>query len=483
MPKQIMDGCTAAAHIAFALSDVATIYPITPVASMGETAQKWGLQGRKNYMGVPLRVEELESELGAAGATHGALAAGSLATTFTNSQGLLLMIPNMYKMAGNMVPAVFHVGTRSLATHALSIFSDHTDIMATRATGFAFLGSASVQETMDLAAVAHLAAVEGSLPVCHFFDGWRTSNQMASIDVIEYEQLWPLLDWDKINRFRQRALNPDHPTLRGSAQNADVYFQNAEAANTAYNRFPAIVQQMMDKVASVTGRQYHLFDYVGHPQPDVVLISMGSSCEVIEQTLEQLNTSGYKAGQIKVRLFRPFSGKDLMQAIPASVKTVVVLDRTKESGAEGEPLFKDVVSAAAINGRGSMRIIGGRYGLSSKDFNPAMVKAICDEALKENPRQFFTIGINDDVTHLSLPFNASFRLPSDGMTQAIFYGLGSDGTVGATKQAATIIGNTPGIYAQAYFSYSAKKSGGYTISELRFGHSPVKADYSIEDAT
>lgn len=477
-----MDGCTAATHIAFALSDVATIYPITPVASMGETAQKWGMQGRKNYMGVPLRVEELESELGAAGATHGALAAGSLATTFTNSQGLMLMLPNMYKMAGNMVPAVFHVGTRSLATHALSIFGDHTDIMAARATGFAFLGSASVQETMDLALVAHLAAVEGGLPVCHFFDGWRTSNQMATIDVIDYGKIWPLVNWDKIHRFRNQALNPEHPSLRGSAQNPDVYFQNAEAANPAYMAFSAIVQSVMDKVASVTGRSYHLFDYIGAYDAEVVIVSMGSSCEVIGQTAAWLNMHGYKVGQVKVRLFRPFSGETLMRVIPETAKTVIVLDRTKEAGADGEPLFKDVATAAMVAGRGNLRVIGGRYGLSSKDFTPAMVKAVFDEGLRDDCRRFFTVGINDDVTHLSLSYNEAFRLPSSGMSQAVFFGMGSDGTVGATRQAARIIGNAAGLYAQAYFSYSAKKSGGYTVSELRFSKQPVAAEYGIEDA-
>lgn len=482
MAKQIMDGCTAATHIAYALSDVATIYPITPVASMGEIAQKWGMQGRRNYMGVPMRVEEMESELGAAGATHGALAAGSLATTFTNSQGLMLMVSNMYKMAGNMVPAVFHVGTRSLATHALSIFGDHSDIMATRATGFAFLGSASVQETMDLALVAHLAAVDGGLPVCHFFDGWRTSNQMATIDVIDYEKIWPLVNWKRINEFRQKALNPEHPSLRGSAQNPDVYFQNAEASNGAYAAFPEIVQRCMDKVGAVTGRGYHLFDYAGAPDAEVVVVSMGSSCEVVEQTARYLNTHGYKVGQVKVRLFRPFSGEALMAAIPPSAKTVVVLDRTKEAGAEGEPLFKDVATAAVIAGRGDLRIIGGRYGLSSKDFDPAMVKAVFDEGLKANPKRFFTVGIDDDVTHLSLDYDASFRIPSGGMSQAIFYGMGSDGTVGATKQAAKIISDTGGFYAQAYFKYSAKKSGGYTVSELRFAHAPIEAEYRIEDA-
>ncbi len=454
MKKQIMDGCTAATHIAFALSDVATIYPITPVASMGETAQKWGLQGRRNYDGMPMRVEELESELGAAGATHGALAAGSLATTFTNSQGLMLMLSNMYKMAGNRVPAVFHVGSRSLATHALSIFGDHSDIMAARSTGFAFLCSATVQETMDLALVAHLAAVEGSMPVCHFFDGWRTSNQMATIDVIDYERIWPLVNRKAIADFRARALNPEHPSLRGSAQNPDVYFQNAEASNKAYDAFPAIVQATMDRVAAVTGRRYRLFDYVGVPEPEVVVVSMGSACEVIEQTAAQLNAKGYKVGQVKVRLFRPFSGKALCDAIPQSAHTVVVLDRTKEAGADGEPLFKDVATALMVNGRGNVRVIGGRFGLSSKNFDPPMVKAVFDEGLSAAPKQFFTVGIDDDVTHLSLTVDKAFRLPAEGLTQAVFYGMGSDGTVGATKQAARIIGDTGGLYAQAYFTLS-----------------------------
>ncbi|MDE5940620.1 MAG: pyruvate:ferredoxin (flavodoxin) oxidoreductase, partial [Muribaculaceae bacterium] len=482
MARQILDGCTAATHIAYALSDVATIYPITPIASMGETAQKWGMQGRKNYMGVPMRVEEMESELGAAGATHGALAAGSLATTFTNSQGLMLMIPNMYKMAGNLVPAVFHVGSRSLATHALSIFGDHSDVMATRASGFAYLASASVQETMDLALVAHLAAIEGSMPVCHFFDGWRTSNQMETIDVIDYDTVFSLLDREKVDEFRSRALNPEHPSLRGSAQNPDVYFQNAEAANRRYMAFPETVQNVMAKVGDAIGRRYNLFDYIGPDNPHTVIVAIGSSCRVIEQTLSMLNSKGYKTGLVKVRLFRPWSGKALMASIPQSTKVVVTLDRTKEAGAEGEPLFKDVATSVMVEGRQGITVIGGRYGLSSKDFSPAMVKAVCDEALRPEPRRFFTVGINDDVTGLSLDVDDSFTLPSEGMTQAVFYGMGSDGTVGATKQAARIIGNSEGLYAQAYFRYSAKKSGGYTVSELRFARSPIKADYGIENA-
>lgn len=482
-----MDGCTAATHIAYALSDVATIYPITPVASMGETAQKWGMAGRKNYMGTSLRVEEMESELGAAGATHGALAAGSLATTFTNSQGLMLMLPNMFKIAGNHLPAVFHVGARSLATHALSIFGDHSDVMATRPSGFTYLASSNVQETMDLALVAHLAAVEGSLPVCHFFDGWRTSNQMATIEVIDYDTIWPLVNREKIKSFRNHALNPDHPSLAGSAQNSDVFFQNSEASNSAYTAFPAIVQRMMDKVGDVTGRRYKLFDYVGEPDADVVLVAIGSSCDVIESTLPALKSAGYKAGVVKVRLFRPFSAEALMSVIPSTVKTIVALDRTKEPGAEGEPLFKDVATATVMSGRTGVRVLGCRYGLASKEFNPAMVKAIVDEALKSDPKRFFTVGIDDDVTHLSLDVDSSFTVTpvqADGtpVRQAIFYGMGSDGTVGATKQAAKIIGNSGNLYAQAYFSYSAKKSGGYTTSQLRVSDSPIKAEYDIENA-
>lgn len=485
--KQIMDGCTAATHVAFALSDVATIYPITPVASMGETAQKWGMQGRKNYMGMPMSVKEMESELGAAGATHGAAAAGALATTFTNSQGLMLMISNMYKIAGNRLPVVFHVGARSLATHALSIFGDHQDVMATRATGFAFLCSTSVQEVMDLATVAHLAALEGSTPVCHFFDGWRTSNEMSTIDVIPYNDLFGLIDRKKVQAFRARALNPEHPVLRGSAQNPDVYFQNAEAQNPFYDRFPAIVQEKMDALAAVTGRQYHLFDYHGAADATTVVIAMGSSCKVAELTVDYLNSQGYKAGVVTVHLFRPFSPEALIKAIPPTVRTVVTLDRTKEPGADGEPLYKDVATALLTYGPGHFtsslpRIMGGRYGLSSKDFTPAMVKAILDEAAKPAPRRFFTVGITDDVTKLSLDVDSSFMLPVEGVTSAIFYGFGSDGTVGATRQAASIIGDTEGMFAQAYFSYSAKKSGGYTISQLRFSKSPVEEEFGIEEA-
>ncbi len=476
-----MDGCTAATHVAFALSDVATIYPITPVAEMGQVAQKWGLEGRTNYAGAPLTVKEMESELGAAGATHGALAGGALATTFTNSQGLLLMIPNMYKIAGECLPAVFHVGTRSLASHALSIFGDHQDVMACRATGFAFLGSSNVQETMDLGVVAHLAAIDGSLPVLHFFDGWRTSGEMQTIDVIDYPTIFSLLDRDAVARFRAGALNPEHPSLRGSAQNSDVYFQNREACNKAYAVFPAIVQKALDRVAAKTGRQYHLFDYFGAPDAERVIVVMGSGAEVARCTADALVASGEKVGVVNVRLFRPWSTDDFVAALPDTVKAIAVLDRTKEPGSQGEPLYQDVATSVLRSGR-DITVIGGRYGLASKDFSPAMAKAVFDELAKEKPAREFTVGITDDVTHLSLTVDGGFALPHRADTECVFYGFGSDGTVGASKQIAAIIGSQADKYAQAFFSYSAKKSGGYTVSQLRFGSAPIAAAWQIESA-
>ena len=485
MKKQILDGCTAAAHVAFALSDVATIYPITPIASMGETAQKWGLEGRRNLMGQPLEVREMESELGAAGAVHGAAAAGALATTFTASQGLMLMIPNMYKISGELLPVVFHVGCRSLATHALSIFGDHQDVMACRPTGFTMLASSSVQETMDLGLVAHLAAIEGSLPVLHFFDGWRTSSEMDTIDVIDYESMRPLVNWDKVNEFRRKSMNPEHPDQRGSAQNPDVYFQNREAPHKYYDAFPAIVQEAMDKVGKLTGREYHLVDYSGAPDADRVIVVLGSAADVVSETVDYLNREkGYKTGVIKIRLYRPFPVEAFRNALPESVKIIAVLDRTKEPGAQHEPLCQDVITAlSGVEGAEKIRIIGGRYGLSSKEFDPSMVKAIFDEMAKEKPQNPFTIGINDDVTHLSIDVTENVETNVAARTyQTIFYAIGNDGTVGGTKQVASILGNTPGLYAQAYFSYSAKKSGGYTISQLRIGKAPVTSAYGIDGA-
>ena len=479
--KKIVDGCTAATYVAYAFSEVATIYPITPIASMGETADKWNVAGMKNLLGSPMQVREMESELGAAGATHGALAAGALATTFTASQGLMLMIPNMYKISGELLPGVFHVGCRSLATQALSIFGDHQDVMACRATGFAMLASASVQETHDLAIVAHLSAIIGSLPVLHFFDGWRTSNEMSTIEMLPYEEMLPLVPHDKIREFRMRAMNPEHPDLRGSAQNSDVYFQNREAANRFYNAFPDIIQEQMDRIAPIIGRSYQLFDYVGSPDADRVIITMGSSCDVAEEAVNYLNERGEKVGVVKVRLYRPFSASALLSAIPQSVKAIAVLDRTKEPGAEGEPLYLDVATAL-FKGKRDITLIGGRYGLSSKEFDPSMAARIFDELAKPEPKDGFTIGIDDDITHTSLSVENHICSLPPKIAQAVFYGMGSDGTVGATKMAAKIIGDAENLYAQAYFHYSAKKSGGYTISELRIGPLPIHSAYGIENA-
>ena len=479
--NKIVDGCTAATYVAYAFSEVATIYPITPIASMGETADKWNVAAVKNLFGMPMQVKEMESELGAAGATHGALAAGALATTFTASQGLMLMLPNMYKISGELLPAVFHVGCRSLATQALSIFGDHQDVMACRATGFALLASASVQETHDLAIVAHLAALEGSVPVLHFFDGWRTSNEMSTISMLPYEDMMPLVPFDKVEAFRKRAMNPEHPNLRGSAQNTDVYFQNREAANKYYNAFADIVQAQMDKVAAVTGRQYHLFDYYGDPEAREIIIAMGSSCEVIRETVDYLNATGRKVGLVKVRLFRPFAIDKLLEAIPQTVKAIAVLDRTKEPGAQGEPLYVDVATAL-YKAQRNVTLIGGRYGLSSKEFDPSMAKRVFDELQSAKPKDGFTIGITDDVTNTSLAVSDHITTISQEIRQAIFYGIGADGTVGATKMAAQIIGNAENLYAQAYFNYSAKKSGGYTVSELRISPKPITSSYGIENA-
>lgn len=479
--KKIVDGCTAATYVAYAFSEVATIYPITPIASMGETADKWNSQGLKNLLGSSMQVKEMESELGAAGATHGALAAGALATTFTSSQGLMLMIPNMYKISGELLPAVFHVGCRSLAAQALSIFGDHQDVMACRATGFALLASASVQETHDLAIVSHLSAIEGRIPVLHFFDGWRTSNETDTISMVPYNDLKPLLPYEKILEFRKRAMNPEHPDLRGSAQNWDVYFQNREAANKYYDVFPDIIQSSMDKIAPLVDKNYHLFDYVGSQDAERIIISIGSSCDVIEETVNNLISKGEKVGLVKVRLYRPFSSRHLVEAIPVSVKAIAVLDRTKEPGSEGEPLYLDVAGALYKTGK-KITLIGGRYGLSSKEFDPSMAKRVFDELKSENPKNGFTIGINDDVTHTSLEVNEHIEPLETPLQQSIFYGMGSDGTVGATKMAAKIIGSNSNLYTQAYFNYSAKKSGGYTISELRINNKPIKAAYGIESA-
>lgn len=481
--KQFIDGCTAATHVAYAFSEIATIYPITPIASMGDTADRWSLGGRKNLFGSTMKVHEMESELGAAGATHGALAAGAFATTFTSSQGLMLMIPNMYKIAGELLPTVFHVGTRSLATHALSIFGDHQDVMACRATGFAMLCSNNVQETMDMAVVSHLAAIDGSVPVLHFFDGWRTSNQMSTVDVIPYDAMKPLVNWDKVAEFRRRALNPEHPTLRGSSQMPGEYFQNTEARNPYYHAFPSIVQDAMNRVATVTGRQYHLADYNGAPDATHIIVSMGSSCEVVRDAMAQLNINGCKTGLVSVRLYRPFPTQEFIAALPPTVTHIAVLDSTKEHGAIGEPLFVDVSAAIKQSGR-DITVIGGRYGLSSKEFTPQMALAVYGNLMAATPQSPFTIGINDDVTHLSLDYSDyEYQEPdAENIKRCLFYGIGSDGTIGATRQIAQIISGNTDNYCQLYFNYSAKKSGGYTISELRYGSQPIRSEYSITRA-
>ena len=481
MRQQSMDGCTAAAYIAYAFSEVATIYPITPIASMGETADKWNMAGLRNLLGAPMQVREMESELGAAGATHGALTGGALATTFTSSQGLMLMIPNMYKIAGELLPAVFHVGCRSLATHALSIFGDHQDVMACRATGFAMLASASVQETHDLAIAAHIAAIEGRVPVLHFFDGWRTSNETATIDTLSYEELQPLLPKEAVAQFRKRAMNPEHPDLRGSAQNWDVYFQNTEARNKYYDDFPATMQKAMDQVNEITGRNYHLVDYAGAPDAEYIIISIGSSTQVTEYAVDWLNSRGGKYGILKIRLYRPFPVDAVLNAIPASVRRIAVLDRTKEHGATGEPLYLDVCAAIKSAGRDIM-VVGGRYGLGSKNFDPTMVQAVLANLRSDKPVHDFTVGIDDDVTHRSLPLGNRLLIPSPDVTSAVFYGMGSDGTVGATRTAARIIGGVSDLYSQAYFEYSAKKSGGFTVCQLRFSKKAIPQAYTIEQA-
>ena len=476
-----MDGNTATSHIAYALSDVACIYPITPSSVMGELADDWAAAGRKNLMGQTVTVREMQSEAGAAGAVHGSLAAGALTSTFTASQGLLLMIPNMYKISGELLPGVFHVSARAIAAHALSIFGDHQDVMAARQTGFAFLCSSSVQECMDLALVAHLSAIESSVPFCHFFDGFRTSHEVQKIEVIDYEDIRSLVNWEKVNEFRQNAMNPEHPHQRGTAQNPDIYYQGRERANPFYEATPAIVVEAMKKVASITGRAYKPFDYVGHPEADRVIIAMGSACETIEETLAHLNAQGQRVGLVKVRLYRPFSVDHLMRAIPATADTITVLDRTKEPGALGDPLYLDVCTAFMEKGE-APRLLAGRYGLGSKEFTPAMAKAVYDNMLSAGPKNHFNIGIIDDVSDTHLEIGEELNTVPEGTVQCKFFGLGADGTVGANKQAIKIIGDNTEQYAQAYFAYDSKKSGGFTVSHLRFGHSPIKSTYLVNQA-
>ncbi len=480
--KKTVDGNTAVSHIAYAFSDVAAIYPITPSSPMAEVADEWAAQGRVNLFGQKVRIAEMQSEAGAAGAVHGSLAAGALTTTFTASQGLLLMIPNMYKIAGEQLPSVFHVSARALAYHALSIFGDHSDVMACRQTGFAMLASNSVQEAQDMALVAHLATLKSSVPFLHFFDGFRTSHEIQKIEDIAYEDIAKLMPWDKVEEFRARALNPEHPHQAGTAQNPDIYFQGREAANKNYLAAPAIVEECMKQVGKLTGRQYKLFDYVGAKDAEQVIIAMGSGCDAIEETVDYLTAKGKKVGLIKVHLYRPFSLKHFLKAIPATCKTIAVLDRTKEAGSLGEPLYEDVCSALIEAGKTEIKVVGGRYGLGSKEFNPTMVKAVFDNIAKKNPKNHFTVGITDDVTGTSLPLGKTLDVAPKGTVSCMFYGLGSDGTVGANKNSIKIIGDHTDKYAQAYFSYDSKKSGGITVSHLRFGDTPIKSTYLIDSA-
>ena len=482
MKKMTIDGNTAAAHVAYALSEVAAIYPITPSSPMAEYADEWASQGRKNIFGTTLRLAEMQSEGGAAGALHGSLACGALSTTFTASQGLLLMIPNMYKISGELLPCVIHVSARALAAHALSIFGDHADVMAARQTGFAMLASNSVQEVMDLSLVSHLATLKSRVPFVHFFDGFRTSHEISKIDGIEYDEIKSLVDMEDVKKFKALALNPEHPIQRGTAQNPDIYFQNREASNSYYNAVPEIVQKEMDKVAKITGRSYHLFDYVGAPDAESVIVIMGSGAEAVEETVEYLNARGKKVGLLKVRLYRPFATKAFVDALPKTVKKIAVLDRTKEPGSAGEPLYQDVLAALHEYNIEGKVVVGGRYGMGSKEFNPTHVNAIYNNLEKETSKNHFTVGIVDDVTNTSLDTKEFINASPEGTIRCKFFGLGSDGTVGANKNSIKIIGDHTNMYAQGYFVYDSKKSGGITISHLRFGKKPIQSTYLIDQA-
>jgi pyruvate-ferredoxin/flavodoxin oxidoreductase len=489
-PKVTIDGNEAAAYSAYHVSEVCAIYPITPSSPMGEWADEWSAKGKPNIWGAVPTVVEMQSEGGAAGALHGALQAGALGATFTASQGLLLMIPNMYKIAGELTAAVLHVTARTVATHALSIFGDHSDVMACRQTGFALLASNSVQEAMDLALISHAATLGSRVPFLHFFDGFRTSHEVAKVEQLTEDDMRAMISDDLVRQHRERAMSPDRPILRGTAQNPDVFFQAREACNPYYEACPAIVQNAMDKFAQLTGRQYHLFEYLGAPDAERVVVLMGSGAEVAQETVEYLTGRGEKIGIVKVRLYRPFSVEHLIDTLPATVKSIAVLDRTKEPGAVGEPLYIDVttaISEAFGAGRTPFKqfpkIIGGRYGLSSKDFTPAMVKAVFDELAKPAPKNHFTVGILDDVTHSSLEWDPAFSAEDPKTVRALFYGLGSDGTVGANKNSIKIIGEDTDNYAQGYFVYDSKKAGAVTVSHLRFGPKPIHSSYLIGDAS
>lgn len=481
--KKTMDGNTAAAYISYAFTEVAAIYPITPSSTMAELVDEWAESGLKNIYGQKVQVIEMQSEAGAAGVVHGSLKTGALTTTYTASQGLLLMIPNMYKIAGELLPSVFHVAARAVTTSALSIFGDHGDVMATRQTGFCMLAESSVQEVMDLSAVAHLASLEGSLPFVNFFDGFRTSHELQKIEVIDYDDLKEMVNQEAVTRFRMGGMNPNHPTVSGTAQNPDIHFQQRETVNKNYEEMPKIVQKYMKKINNLRGTTYDLTDYYGVEDATEVIISMGSASPVIKQTVDYLNQQGRKVGFINIHLYRPFPTENLLEKLPATVEKVAVLDRTKESGAEGEPLLLDVQSALYQHENRPI-VIGGRYGLGSKDVAPNQIKAVYDHLLLpfKELKQRFTVGIVDDVTYQSLPEEPTLDLTPDTTFQAKFWGFGSDGTVGANKQAIKIIGDHTDLYAQAYFSYDSKKSGGLTVSHLRFGKEPITSTYLIEQA-
>ena len=478
------DGNYAAAHVAYMFSEVAAIYPITPSSTMAELVDEWAAQGRKNIFGETVKVVEMQSEAGAAGAVHGSLQSGALTSTFTASQGLLLMIPNMYKISGELLPGVFHVSARALAAQCLSIFGDHQDVMAARQTGFAMLATSSVQEVMDLAGVAHLVSLKSRVPFLHFFDGFRTSHEIQKIELIDEASLTALLDRDALKAFRARALNPEHPVTRGTAQNPDIYFQTREAANKFYEAVPDMVADTMKEISKITGREYKPFVYYGAEDAENIIIAMGSVTETIKETVDYLRAKGEKVGVITVHLYRPFAVKYLLEVLPASVKRICVLDRTKEPGANGDPLYLDVVEAFTTNRHslpcGEMPlIIGGRYGLSSKDTTPAQMLAVFENLKMAEPKNQFTVGIVDDVTFRSLPVGEEISLAKPGTFEALFFGLGADGTVGANKNSIKIIGGTTDKYCQAYFSYDSKKSGGYTSSHLRFGDKPITSPYLV----
>ena len=477
-----MDGNNAAAYVSYAFTEVAGIYPITPSSPMADYVDQWSAQGVKNIFGTTVKVEEMQSEAGAAGTVHGSLNAGALTTTYTASQGLLLMIPNMYKIAGELLPCVFHVSARCVASHALNIFGDHSDVYACRQTGFAMLAETNPQEVMDLAAVAHLATIKSRVPFINFFDGFRTSHEIQKIATWDYEDLKEMCDMDAVKAFRDRALNPENPTMRGSHENGDIFFQHREACNSYYNAVPAIVEEYMGKVNEKLGTDYKLFNYYGAPDADRVIVAMGSICDVAEEVIDYLNKKGEKVGIVKVRLFRPFSAEKLVEAIPATAKSIAVLDRTKEPGSLGEPLYLDVVAALNTTGRTGIKVIGGRYGLGSKDTPPASVFAVYSELAKADPKPQFTLGIVDDVTNLSLAEEDAPNTAAEGTIECKFWGLGGDGTVGANKDSIKIIGDHTDKYVQAYFQYDSKKTGGITISHLRFGDKPIKSPYYINKA-